>query len=153
MACTRRNLLVIIVGVVLAFAGAATAAVLTKTITLHGGQCVKVAKTKVCAAKVVAHTVTGPASTTVTSNVTVTAPPPPPAVAFRDGTFRVGTDIQAGTYQTPGGPSCYWARLSGFSGGLDDVIANDFAGSTIVAISSGDLGFESKNCGTWTKIG
>ena len=48
----------------------------------------------------------------------MTAPPPAPQVAFKDGTFRVNTDIQPGTYQTTGGSSCYWERLKGFSGQL-----------------------------------
>ena len=48
--------------------------------------------------------------------------------AIDAGTYRVGSDIQPGTYAgNPGleiGDSCYWARLSGASGDLDDIIAN-----------------------------
>ncbi|MDD9204918.1 hypothetical protein PU560_00395, partial [Georgenia sp. 10Sc9-8] len=43
------------------------------------------------------------------------------------GTHVVGTDVAPGTYRAPGGSSCYWERLSGFSGELDDVLANGFA--------------------------
>ena len=46
------------------------------------------------------------------------------------GTWEVGSDIDAGTYVTtaPGDGAldgCYWARLSGFSGEFDELIAND----------------------------
>ena len=71
---------------------------------------------------------------------------------FGDGTFIVGTDISAGAWGAAGGSSCYWARESGFSGSLSDVIANDFGGITpIVTISASDAGFSSSGCGTWTK--
>ena len=71
-----------------------------------------------------------------------------------EGTFIVGTDIQPGTYQTGAGLSgCYWQRLSGFGGTLDEIIANDFTdGSAVVTISASDAGFSSSNCGTWTNV-
>ena len=70
-----------------------------------------------------------------------------------DGTHRVGTDIQPGTYRTREGSSgCYYARLGGFSGELDDILANGNAtGPAIVTIEPTDAGFESKRCGTWTQ--
>jgi hypothetical protein len=40
--------------------------------------------------------------------------------------------------------------LRGFSGSINDVIANE-NGVGIVAIGAGDRGFESSRCGTWTK--
>lgn len=47
-----------------------------------------------------------------------------------------------------------WERPSGFSGEFADLIANGFMStSPVVAISGGDAGFVSSNCGTWTKIG
>ena len=69
---------------------------------------------------------------------------------FGDGTWFVGTQISPGTYASSGGDFCYWARLSGFSGTIDDVIAND-AGSarSIVTIAPGDRGFETNGCGIW----
>jgi len=71
---------------------------------------------------------------------------------FGDGIFIVGTDIAAGTWHAPGGGSCYWARLSGFSAELDDITDNDFGEtSPSVAISGSDKGFQSSNCGTWVK--
>lgn len=71
---------------------------------------------------------------------------------FTDGMYFVKTDIAPGTYKSSGQTGCYWARLSNFSGGIDSIIANDNTDSpAIVTISSGDKGFESKSCGTWTK--
>jgi len=140
--------------VVLMAAGVATAAVLTRTITLKSGKCVTVAKTKVCAAKTKPVTITGPTKTTIVTTTTVqtvTAPPPPPAVAFSDGTFRVGTDIQPGTYQASTPDECLWERLSGFDGTTNEVIASAF-GQTIATIEPTDAGFFSSGCGNWTKV-
>ena len=41
-----------------------------------------------------------------------------------DGTYRVGVSIEPGTYSSPGSDLCYWARLSGLSGELNDIITN-----------------------------
>jgi hypothetical protein len=73
--------------------------------------------------------------------------------AFGNGTFIVGQDIATGTWQAPGGSSCYWERLAGFSGQLADVIANDFGPvNPVVAIAPGDAGFKSSSCGSWHKL-
>jgi hypothetical protein len=49
----------------------------------------------------------------------------------KQGTYLVGKDIKPGIYVGLAGQgildSCYWARLSGLSGDLDDVLANDNA--------------------------
>jgi len=72
--------------------------------------------------------------------------------SFDDGIFIVGTDIAPGTYRNSGGGSCYFARLSGFGGTVDEIIANNnVSAPTIVTIAASDKGFESKGCGTWTK--
>jgi hypothetical protein len=72
--------------------------------------------------------------------------------SFSDGTYRVGSDIEPGTYGTSGGSNCYWERLSGFGGGLNDIIANDLPqGSVIVTISGSDAGFTTHGCGEWRK--
>jgi hypothetical protein len=57
-----------------------------------------------------------------------------------------------GTYRAPGpGSFCYWERLSGFSGGLDDIIANNTTGDpSVVTIAATDKGFRTSGCGTWT---
>jgi hypothetical protein len=68
------------------------------------------------------------------------------------GEYIVNTDIEPGTYSAPGGEGCYWARLSGFGGALDSVIANDNpTGTTVVTIASTDKGFKSNDCGTFAK--
>jgi hypothetical protein len=42
--------------------------------------------------------------------------------------------------------------VSGFSGQLRDIIANDFGTTTpVVTISASDVGFTSNTCGAWTK--
>jgi hypothetical protein len=76
--------------------------------------------------------------------------------AFDDGTFKVGSDIKPGTYRTHGGDGsafgCYWARLSGFSGEVDDIIANNGSytnGSQVVTIAPSDKGFQTQGCGKW----
>jgi hypothetical protein len=178
----RIAILAAISGAVLFAAGAAVAGLDLRKVVLKPGHCVRVAKVSVCAAKakppirVTGPTVTSPAVTTTTPApppITVTTPAPPPVtvasppvtvtvittatpkVAFSAGTYRVNTDIQAGTYQSVtvyGG--CYWARLSGFGGTLDEIIANFFGSSpTIVTISATDAGFHSESCGGWSKIG
>ncbi len=80
-----------------------------------------------------------------------TSPTTNPDGSFGDGTFRVGSDIQAGTYHnTDSSQGCYWERLSGFGGTLDEIIANNFTFSAdIVTIKPSDAGFHSDGCGTW----
>ena len=78
-----------------------------------------------------------------------------PVDEFGDGTCIVGTDIEPSTYRDDRArPGCYWARLSGFSGEIQDVIANrtsDFVQT--VTIRSTDRGFETGGCGTWKAVG
>ena len=78
-----------------------------------------------------------------------------PSTTFGSGVWIVGVDILPGTYRNSDSTAtCYWARLSGFGGGLGDIIANDVSDSTqTVTISSTDAGFESNDCGTWARIG
>jgi hypothetical protein len=76
-------------------------------------------------------------------------------VSFQRGVWLVGSQVEPGRWQAPGGDSCYWARLSGFTGDLGSIIANDFMlddGPVIVDILPTDVGFESSlDCGTWTR--
>jgi hypothetical protein len=73
--------------------------------------------------------------------------------SFGQGTYIVGLDIAPGTYRTRGGTGCYWARLSGFAGGISGILANDnVTGQAIVTIKAGDRGFVSTNCGTWSRF-
>lgn len=68
-----------------------------------------------------------------------------------DGTWLVGAEMEAATWTATGGSTCYWERLSGFGGELDDVIASDT--TRTVTIQATDLGFRSLRCGTWTRSG
>lgn len=78
------------------------------------------------------------------------APVLPAGSPLPNGTFIVGHDFEPGRYRSSAGEACYWARLSGFSGELDDIIANDnVSGPTIVTINLADVGFTSSGCGTW----
>ena len=83
-------------------------------------------------------------------------PPPPPAavLTFPAGTHLVNSSIPPGRYLAQNAASgCYWERLSGFSGTLDDVLANDFrgfAGPAIVDVLPTDLAFKfDADCGTF----
>ncbi len=74
---------------------------------------------------------------------------------WRDGAYRVGLEIEPGTYRslTTGLEGCYWERLSNFTGEFDAVITNGFSESqTIVRIESSDIGFRSNGCGGWEQI-
>lgn len=68
------------------------------------------------------------------------------------GVYLVGEDIQPGTYRMnlDGGSSCYWARLSGLSGELGDIITNDnVSGQAFVTIAETDVAFETSRCSEW----
>jgi hypothetical protein len=63
------------------------------------------------------------------------------------GTHLVGSDIDPGIFVGQAGDnmldSCYWARLSGLSGSMDELIANDNAvGLFYVEVLEGDEAFE-----------
>ncbi|MDT0274672.1 hypothetical protein [Blastococcus goldschmidtiae] len=77
-----------------------------------------------------------------------------PRVSVGGGMVAVGEHLRPGLYEAPGTSTCYWARLSGFSGDLDDVIDNHFgAGQQYVQIYGADAGFVSDDCGTWRRVG
>jgi hypothetical protein len=79
--------------------------------------------------------------------------PTPPPASFGDGDQIVGADIRPGTYRTREAAffGCYWERLKGFSGGLDDIIANGTgSGYFVVTIERSDAGFSSRGCGEWS---
>lgn len=73
---------------------------------------------------------------------------------FSDGTYIVGTDIEAGTYKSSGGSSCYYQRMSGFThGGVSEILSNENTNtSAVVTIMATDKGFSSTRCGIWTKV-
>ena len=68
-----------------------------------------------------------------------------------DGTWLVGAEIAPGTWTATGGSTCFWERLSGFGGQIEDVIASD--STRTVTVAATDLGFRSRRCGTWTRTG
>ena len=73
--------------------------------------------------------------------------------SFDEGMYIVGTDIEPGTYRNSGSSGCYYARLAGFNGGFENIIANgNTDASTVVTIAPTDAGFESQRCGTWTRV-
>jgi hypothetical protein len=81
----------------------------------------------------------------------VEEPEPPEPHGFGNGTHLVGEDVEPGTYRSTGTSLCYWARLSGFGGQLDDIIANGNNTPEIVTIDASDEGFETSGCGTWPR--
>ena len=101
---------------------------------------------------------TGPGAAPISSG-TVASPKPraediPPGYAyFSDGTHVVGQDVGPGTYRTRvGSPGCYYARLAGFGGTLEDITANENTDApAVVTVSPNDKGFVSRGCGIWTQ--
>jgi hypothetical protein len=86
----------------------------------------------------------------VVGMVAVAAVFPASAAAFGDGIHAVGQDISPGTYRAEGGDNCYWARLSGFGGTVDEIISNGNPdGPIMVRILPSDAGFETDGCGEW----
>lgn len=75
-----------------------------------------------------------------------------PTAGFPTGTWRVNGDIAPGTYRnTDSSESCYWKRLSGFSGSFEEIKANGISDyRMIVTIAPSDAGFESTRCGAWS---
>ena len=76
--------------------------------------------------------------------------------SFGAGTFIVGTDVTPGTYKSDGAGAgsdqCFWSRLSGFSGPLDETTQNFVEPNpATVVIRDTDKGFQSQSCGTWTR--
>ena len=77
--------------------------------------------------------------------------PSPRLTSLDPGMYIVGRDIDAGTYRGEAGEgileSCYWARLSGVTGTLDDILANDNAnGQFFVEVDTTDYALNTR-CG------
>lgn len=92
------------------------------------------------------------------TRATPTTPSPAPQPIDQPGSFRsgvkvIGSDVEPGVYRTrEAAPGCYWARLSGFSGQLGHIIANgNESGPVVISIGTSDKGFDSRNCGLWTR--
>ncbi|WP_030341486.1 hypothetical protein [Streptomyces sp. NRRL S-1022] len=72
-----------------------------------------------------------------------------------DGDYRVGTDVQPGTYRTAGNTDglCYWERAKDASGELDSMLANDnVSGTSYVTIKPTDKLFKSHGCEGWEAV-
>lgn len=69
-----------------------------------------------------------------------------------DGVWRIDRDYLPGTYEAPGGGSCYWALLSEVGGGgVEGIIENGgFNKHQILTIESPY--FETRACGTWRLV-
>ena len=83
-------------------------------------------------------------------------PPPGPATSFGAGTWIVNEDIEPGRYYTNPSSGCFWERLSGLGGTIDDTITNAFivfnSGQEIVDIASSDRAFKpDAECGRWDR--
>jgi hypothetical protein len=78
-----------------------------------------------------------------------------PTASFGSGYYLVGSEVSPGLWRNSNSDDfCYWERLSGFSWGFGDIIANGVSYSIqTVQIGSGDVGFHSEDCGTWTYLG
>jgi hypothetical protein len=109
-------------------------------------------------------TTEAPATTAAATQPPATPPPPttppptpppttqPAVPGFGEGIQLVGTDVQPDLYIADSfGGLCYWERLSGVSGELDDLIVNDLPNErALVEIVASDYAFNSEDCGDWT---
>ncbi|MBB5490787.1 hypothetical protein [Nocardiopsis metallicus] len=84
-------------------------------------------------------------------------PEPEVSATIGNGIHQVGDDIEPGTYSTGGPdpddlfPFCYYARLSGLSGELDDIISNNnIEGPGTVVVAEGDVALELSGGCEWT---
>ena len=70
---------------------------------------------------------------------------------FSDGTYRVGADIQPGTYITNSAAdaTCKWRRLSDFTWTTGVTAEKIASGQKIITIRDNDAGFSSFGCGEW----
>jgi hypothetical protein len=74
--------------------------------------------------------------------------------SFGPGTFAVGAQVAPGRWRSDGGDLCYWERLRGLGGGLDELVASaGVPGPTEVVVSPPDVAFSSFGCGTWRPVG
>lgn len=91
-----------------------------------------------------------PSSSSTSASTSVSAGPVTKTIPG-DGTFKVGVDIQPGTYRSEGGESCYWERLRGLNGSYKDIIANGAGNAPqVVRVEAGDVAFKTQHCAVWT---
>lgn len=74
-------------------------------------------------------------------------------IASRDTPYRVGSEIQPGTYRTTGQfEDCYW-EISDAAGNIMDNNFATFATDITVTIPPTAAGFTTNRCGGWMKVG
>ena len=74
--------------------------------------------------------------------------------SFGPGTFAVGAQVVPGRWRSDGGDLCYWERLDGLTGGLEEIVATaSTTGPTEVTVAATDAAFHSLGCGTWRPLG
>ena len=74
--------------------------------------------------------------------------------SFGEGTYEVGSEIEAGTYVTVAPNHCYWERLKDFDGEFDSIIANDNLDEGAkgrVNVKKSDAGIKFQGDCKWTK--
>jgi hypothetical protein len=80
----------------------------------------------------------------------------PKTTVSGNGMYKVGSDIQPGTYKSTGSAdgTCYWERTKDALHGVDSITANDnVTGNAVVTITRTDAYFKSSDCGDWRKTG
>jgi hypothetical protein len=81
------------------------------------------------------------------------APGTPDLDEVGPGTFVVGRQIAPGRWRSDGQDVCYWERLSGLTGTLEEVLVSGTApGPAEVEVEVTDVGFGSLGCGTWRPV-
>jgi hypothetical protein len=68
-----------------------------------------------------------------------------------DGTYKVGGDMNPGTYKSIDNEECYW-QLSSDANGNDIIANNNVNGQAIISARTGEY-FQSQDCSDWHKIG
>jgi hypothetical protein len=164
------------------------AALTTSTTSVTASTALVVAPTSTTVVEIATPTTLEPTTTSTSPTTTstsptttvpaVTAPPPttttaPPAApttqaprnltTIGNGTWLVGSDIQAGTWETFGSvlAQCVWARLSGPDFLLQNFIeigggpgtGGNSTGTVRVNVQPSDAAFYTNGCGTWKRIG
>jgi hypothetical protein len=80
------------------------------------------------------------------------SPAVPGAPRYGNGTHIVNQGFVPGLYFSVGN-SCYWERLSGLGGGLDELLASaGVPGPTEVVVPPTDAAFRSFGCGAWHPV-
>ena len=75
--------------------------------------------------------------------------------SFEKGTWAVNREIAPGTYSAdvPDGSTCFWSRLSSFSGEPNAFAATESTiGHSVATIRDFDAGFYSDGCGVWFEV-